>query len=149
MTEEVKEKKEPPYIKLYLDLLSDINNTPLGTRNVLNCMLKRLQYDGLVLIRPRVLERIALECDYKGKNKIQQVRNKIAELVRIGILQREDVGTYAVNPYYFGRGDWRKVLSERESGIYGVKFTATITDGTVKYNTEALQNSDGTEAWVE
>ena len=140
-TGEETEHRERPFVKLYFDHICDIHKTPSGSRNVLYSMVKRMQYDGIVAVRPKILERIADECGFKGKNKVQQVRNKISELVTVGFLKKEDTGTYAVNPWYFGRGDWKSILTQRHHGIYGIRFTTVFTDDGVTYKSESMENS--------
>ena len=137
-TGEVLDSREPAFVKLYLNHICDIHSTSAGARNVLYSMVKRMQYDGIVAIRPKILENIANECGMKGKTRIQQVRNKISELSTTGYLQKEDHGVYAVNPWYFGRGDWQKILSDRHSGIKGIKFTTLFTNSGMEHSAESM-----------
>ena len=137
-TGEIFDSREPAFVKLYLNHICDIHSTSAGARNVLYSMVKRMQYDGIVAIRPKILENIANECGMKGKTRIQQVRNKISELSTTGYLQKEDHGVYAVNPWYFGRGDWQKILSDRHSGIKGIKFTTLFTNSGMEHSAESM-----------
>ena len=145
-TGEVLDSREPAFVKLYLNHICDIHKASSGARNVLYSMVKRMQYDGIVAIRPKILESIANECGMKGKTKIQQVRNKISELSSIGYLKKEDHGVYAVNPWYFGRGDWQKILNDRHSGIKGIKFTTLFTNSGMEHSAESMiEGEEGNE----
>ena len=141
-TGETAEHREPKYVKLYLKHICDLNNTPAGSRSVLFSMVKRMQYDGVVAVRPKILEAIANECGLKGKTKIQQVRNKLTKLTQDKFLSKVDTGTYAVNPWYFGRGEWRKILEDRHHGIEGIRFTTVFTDNGAHHSAEIIDESD-------
>ena len=137
-----KKAKEPKFVKMYVDHICDINNTPSGVKSVLYCMVKRMQYDSCVAIRPKILEAIANECNINGKNKIQQVRNKISHLVKIKFLKKVDTGTYAVNPFYFAKGEWADVARHRYEGIYGISFTTIMTEKGAEHSAKFIKDEE-------
>lgn len=134
-TGESSEQSERPFVKMYFDHVSGLNRASSGAAKVMVSMVRIMSYKGTIAVRPKILEDIADECEFKGKTKVQQVRNKIRELVKLKIIERIDVGTYATNPYLFGRGDWASILDKRINGIEGVVFSTYITDDGVKYKT--------------
>lgn len=138
MINDKQEKKpsERPFVKLYLDHICDLKNVSAGGKNVLMALVGIMNYKGLVAVRPKILESIAEECGLSGKTRVQQVRNRISELSKLKLLKKVDTGTYAINPWYFARGDWKKILDYRYRGIEGVTFTTIFTDDGVKHKAE-------------
>jgi DNA-binding GntR family transcriptional regulator len=44
--------------------------------------------------------------------------NRLQELAKSGILDRVAVGTYVLNPYLFGKGDWKSISALRNQNIH-------------------------------
>lgn len=108
---------EPPYIKMYLDDLSDILNIPNAQRTVLDLMLPKLDYDGYITLSTRYRREMS---DKLGIND-QSLRNSISKLVKAGVIQNSGRGEYRVNPYLFARGEWKNIVEQRQD------FTLKIT----------------------
>lgn len=134
------EAKEPQFVKLYIKHICDINNIPAGSKSVLNAMVRRMHYDSCIAVRPKILESIAKECGMTGKTRIQQVRNNISSLVKTKLLEKVDTGTYAINPFYFARGEWRDIAKLRYEGVHGIKFTTIMTDEGQTHNAEFIKD---------
>lgn len=137
-----KRPNERPFVKLYLDHICDLKCASSGGRNVLMALVGIMNYNSLVAVRPKILESIADECGFKGKNKVQQVRNKISELNKLKLLKKVDIGTYAINPWYFARGEWSKILNDRHMGIEGIRFTTIFTDNGAQHKAEIESKTD-------
>ena len=108
---------EPPYIKMYLDDLSQILDIPSGPRAVLDLMLLKLDYEGYITLSTRYRRQMA---DTLGIQD-QSLRNCINRLVKSNIISNSGRGEYQVNPFLFARGDWKRVCEMRED------FTLKIT----------------------
>jgi len=108
---------EPPYIKMYLDDLTQIMEIPSGPRAVLDLMLQKLDYEGYITLSTRYRRQIAETLGIKD----QSLRNHILALTKSKIISNSGRGEYLVNPFLFARGDWKRVCEMRH------EFTLKIT----------------------
>ncbi len=108
---------EPPYIKMYLDDLSDILNIPNAQRTVLDLMLPKLDYDGYITLSTRYRREMSEKLGFND----QSLRNSIGKLVKAGVIQNTGRGEYQVNPFLFARGEWKNIVEQRQ------EFTLKIT----------------------
>lgn len=111
---------EPPYIKMYLDDLTQILDIPSGPRAVLDLMLPKLDYEGYITLSTRYRRQMA---DTLGIQD-QTLRNCIARLVKSGIISNSGRGEYQVNPYLFARGDWKRVCEMRQQFTLRISYSA-------------------------
>jgi hypothetical protein len=109
--------KEPPYIKLYIDDLTSILKVPNAQRNVLDLMLRKLDYEGYIALSTRYKKEMAKTLSISD----QSLRNNISKLVKTGIIKSSSYGEYLVNPHLFARGEWKNIVEQRK------QFTMTIT----------------------
>ena len=105
----VKLPTEPPYIKLYLEDLQKVYNLPNNT--ILYELLKRMNYEGEVVLNSSEKKKICLTLDIKN----QTIDNYLAKLKKAGVFKSIDTGTFISNPNLFGRGDWLTILSRRKT----------------------------------
>lgn len=102
---------EPPYVKMYLDDLCGLIKVPDGHKALLLSLLRRLDYEGFIVLSPRSRKEIA-----KSMNIADQTfRNRLNELCKTEIIRRVSTNEYLVNPTYFARGEWRKICAQREA----------------------------------
>jgi hypothetical protein len=105
--------QEPPFVKLYLDDIVKLKETPKGAADVLYELIGYMPYANqstpVIAINNSIKRIIAkkLSCSM-GK-----IDHAITDLVKKGILLRTDVGLYAFNPTLFGRGEWKDIKKLR------------------------------------
>ena len=106
---------EPNYIKLYLDCLGVFSGNvglSVSLNEIFIEVLKLVSYaddDQLVTINGYIKKRIS---EKTGKS-IRRIDQALQLWVETNVLIRVARGTYQLNPYLFGRGDWRDIESLR------------------------------------
>lgn len=113
-------KQEPPYIKLYLEDILYMSDMPKSLSGLTYSLATRAQYankeDGLCVFLPTyVKQQILQEC---GWDKMQSLNNALNKLVNGKILKRLGVGAYQLNPYFFGKGEWKDIDNIRMTWDY-------------------------------
>jgi hypothetical protein len=104
---------EPPYIKLYIEDLSNMYNLPKNSPELLLELLKKLDYEGQISLNSSNKKIIA-----KKTNKaVKTLDNFLSELIKKDIFRRIDTGLFAPNPHLFGRGEWREIYKRREAWL--------------------------------
>lgn len=135
---------EPDFIKLYLDDIMYLSDMPKKHSKILMKLLNYATYadkKGMRLYLNAELKKdIAEELGYKS---VQVLNNAIADLNKGKVLIRTGAGTYNLNPYFFGKGDWKDIsklrLEINYDEIQGKTFKAVC-----EYNTGG-DNNDETE----
>ena len=115
---------EPNFIKLYLDAVMYISYVPTSVSKVMMCILKRLPYadskeQGVIInkyVRLKIANEIGCSEDYVKKSIIALVKGKL--LIHDNSSKRSC--NYIVNPYVFGKGEWKDIEELRLS----VKFNS-------------------------
>ena len=101
--------QEPPFIKMYVEDLTAILKLPAGTKDLLYCLLMKMDYENVITLTSRSKKEIASKVGLK----IQTFDNYLKKLVESGIFVRFARGEYKVNPKFFARGEWNKVIRQR------------------------------------
>lgn len=101
--------KEPEFIKLYLQDILHLQDIPAGLNNVLYELLKRMTYDNTVFLNVAVKRIIAESVGCS----IHTVHKAVSEFTKTQILMRKDTGIYVLNPFIFGKGEWKNIESIR------------------------------------
>ena len=117
---------EPDYIKVYLTDICYLTHTPKFCSDVLRYLLKYASYadedSGGMIVSLSTYTRKSL-AEKLGFQQVQSLTNAIATLVKGKVLFKLGGGAYRLNPYLFGKGNWRDIK----------KLRTTITwDGTGK-----------------
>lgn len=107
--------KEPNYIKLYFDCLgvvlgNDGLNTCLNDMLVEVLALGSYANDGQHVVLNAYNKKIVCERTNKGLKCLEKAIKKWTEN---GVLKRVARGTYQINPWIFGKGEWRDIKSLR------------------------------------
>ena len=110
---------EPPYIKMYLDDLTQIMEIPSGPRAVLDLMLQKLDYEGYITLSTRYRRQMAETLGIKD----QSLRNHILALTKSKIISNSGRGEYLVNPFLFARGDWKRVCEMRHESTLKITYS--------------------------
>ena len=124
--------KEPAYVKLYFDCLGVyIKNEGLTSslNEMLIEVLKRSSYaeEGQIVH----LDKFTKEqvCKATGKS-MERMKQAIRTWEKNGILTRVNRGVYEVNPFIFGKGDWRNIAKLRAT----FRFDQGIIEVVRQYN---------------
>lgn len=112
-TKVIRIPSEPPYIKLYIEDLSNMYNLPKNSPDLLLELLKKLDYEGQISLNSSNKKIIA---ERAGK-AVKTLDNFLGELVKKDIFRRIDTGLFAPNPHLFGRGEWREIYKRREAWL--------------------------------
>lgn len=108
---------EPNYIKLYLDCLGVFSGNAglsVSLNEIFIEILKLVSYadeDQLVTVNAFVKQRIA---ERTGRS-VRRIEQALQLWIDNKVLFRVARGTYQLNPYLFGKGDWRDVKKLRAS----------------------------------
>lgn len=111
---------EPPYVKLYLDDLCVLVNVADSLKSFLLLLLRRLDFEGFILLSPRSRKEIAANLGIAD----QTFRNRLNELCKKEVICRMSTNEYQANPLYFGRGEWRKICMQRQAFQLRVTYSA-------------------------
>lgn len=114
---------EDSYVKVYLEGLDYIKDMPKDCFVLLCKLMEYCTYaeptkaDGTndsfhINIMTNRKKRIA---DELGYNNVNSVSNLLTELIDGGVLFRLDKSCYRLNPWLFGRGEWRHMIDVREA----------------------------------
>ncbi len=104
-------KKEPAYVKLYFDCLGVyIKNDGLSSslNEMLIEVLKRCTYaekGQIVHLDKYTKEQV---CKASGKS-MERMKQAIKTWQKNNILKRVSRGVYEINPFIFGKGEWRDI----------------------------------------
>lgn len=130
-TQAMRFSEEPPYVKLYLKDIMYLSDLPTNYSNVVYQLARRATYaseeQGMVVsLTPYTKKQITKTINIK----ITTLDNILTKLVKGKILYRLGLGTYLLNPYLLGKGNWADVSSIRlkidYSDIEGKTFGAVI-----------------------
>lgn len=118
--------QEPSFVKLYLEDISRLHNLPSGCTRVMMELVKRLDYDGTIVLnsarKRQLMEVLGLKFT-KGK-PTQQIDNALRKMKKEGIIRTIDSGIYEFNPKYFAKGDWASIRKRRENFELSITYTA-------------------------
>lgn len=123
---------EPSYIKLYLKDISYLYDLPATAGNLLHELLNYVTYGtNRIVLNAAIKKEI---CNITGLAK-QTLSNRLQDLVTKGILEREDIGVFKLNPYLFGRGDWKTIRELRNKNIHlEIVYDKTTGERRIKGN---------------
>ena len=118
-------EKEPPYVKIYLEDIGNLNGLNKSEKTVMYELIRNMGYKNIVPAYKPVKEMMAskLNMPYNTLDKC------IKEMSKKGILIRKARGLYVMDPSIFGRGSWSDIKNIRLTVDYN-------SDGTKTINTE-------------
>lgn len=109
--------KEPAYVKLYFDCLGVVIQND-GLNESLNDMLLEVLKMGSYADEDQTVTLTSYQkkkiCDKTGKSS-RRLEQAITIWVKNGVLRRISRGTYRINPFIFGKGEWRDICNLRAS----------------------------------
>lgn len=115
-------EKEPPYVKIYLEDIGNLNGLNNSEKKVMYEMICSMGYKNIVPAYKPVKQMMAdkLGMPYNTLDK------SIKEMVKKGILIRKARGLYIMDPSLFGRGSWNDIKNIRMIVDYNPDGTKTI-----------------------
>lgn len=116
---------EPPYVKMYLDTILYLKDLPRTHNPILHCILMRIPWANQnqdIAINAHIKRQIANEVGCSES----KVNNAISDLVKGEVIYRVGVGTYQVNPHFFGRGQWSDIEELRLSITFNGEGTTIM-----------------------
>ena len=111
----VRFEREPDFVKLYLKDILYLNDLPKTSNGILFQLLTVMDYDNKIQITAGFKRQIAKDLGI-GENTVKQA---IFNFQKKNIISKVDTGMYIVNPFYFGRGEWKNIKRLRLSIEYG------------------------------
>ncbi len=114
--------REPDYVKLYLADISYLNALPKGITGILYELLRKMDYEGRIILNAGLKREIALTLG----TTVQNIENAISKFSKKNILMRKDTGIYLANPWLFGKGKWENIRQIRLNVIYNLDGSRTI-----------------------
>lgn len=107
--------KEPAYVKMYINDIGLWQGLSGGETSVLYQIASAVDYDGIVSLTKYHKDKI------KAVLKVSDgfIRNTLTKLVAKHILLKTEAysGVYKLNPYWFGKGDWKDIMEQRKAFV--------------------------------
>lgn len=116
---------EPPYVKMYLDTILYLKDLPRTHNPILHCILMRIPWANQtqdIAINAHIKRQIAKQVGCSES----KISNAISDLVKGEVIYRVGVGTYQVNPNFFGRGQWTDIERLRLNITFDGKGTTIM-----------------------
>lgn len=110
---------EPEYIKLYVTEIGRLHGLKSGHRDILLYVASMVAYDGCVMLNVRRKAQIAATLRIAAKS----IDNALSEFVKAGLLIRLGRGDFELNPFLFGKGDWKSIRERREAFVARLRFS--------------------------
>lgn len=130
-----KQGVEPSFVKLYLDCIFQFKGLSTSLNPILLGFLKRMSYASpelleggqIIYVNAQMKRDIAKEV---GKS-VKRVEQALTDFVKTEIFKRIATGTYQVNPYIFGRGEWKDIKN--------IRTTLDFAAGTIDTKIEKIE----------
>ena len=106
---------EPAYIKLYLQDIAYLHGLPITASDILTELLRYVTYGTQEIILNAPIKRRIAEATGMA---VKTVDNRLQELVKKGIIDRVGAGIFVLNPYLFGKGDWKTIMELRNVNVH-------------------------------
>lgn len=107
--------KEPPFVKMYINDIAMWQGLSSGEASILHHISSSVDYDGVVSLAKYHKDKI------KDSLNVSDgfIRNTLSKLVSKNILLKTEKysGVYKLNPYWFGRGDWKDIIEQRKAFV--------------------------------
>ena len=126
--------KEPPYVKMYINDIGVWQGLTKTETDILYRLSATVDYDGIIQVTTFTKKKICATLGIKS----QSFANSVSRLVAKMILQRvpdAPLQVFTLNPYWFGRGDWKDILEQRKAFVvqitkaYGMELPANSVNG--------------------
>lgn len=105
---------EDYFIKVYLDKIERLKMLTSAEVCILFVLCKYIDYKNIIHPTMAIKKKVMADTGYS----YQTVKNSILNLNKKGMLIRQSMSTYLVNPEYIGKGGW-SAISELRAKLYG------------------------------
>lgn len=105
---------EPDFVKVYCEATTMLNGLPTSARAVLTELLLLAKDNNEIGLTAVFKRRISEATGFSVKT----IDNRLQDLLKSGIISRIDTGTFMLNPYLFGKGDWKTINELRNKNIH-------------------------------
>lgn len=122
------QKKEPPFVKMYLEDIANLNNLSPSQNKVMRKLLSIMNYNNIIPSYKPVKKLLAKDLGMPYNT----FDGAIKQLYKKGILIRHDRGLYMMDPKYFGKGSWEHVEKIRMVVEYDEKGNRSINTEVAK-----------------
>ena len=102
------------FIKLYLGSIEKFKSLTSADMCILFVLCKYIDYKNIIHPTMAIKKKVMSDTGYSH----QTVKNSILNLSKKGILIRQSMSTYLVNPEYIGKGSW-SAISELRAELSG------------------------------
>lgn len=106
--------EEPNFIKIYLEDISYLYAIPKSAGSMVYELFSYMVYNQNRIILNSSIKK---EISKKLNITLQSVQNNLYKLTKKGILKKEADGIYILNPFLFGKGDWKSIKELRNQNI--------------------------------
>lgn len=107
--------EEPNYIKIYLRDISYFYEIPKGSTDLIYELFNYVNYNTHeIIINIDIKKRIRKLLD----TTVATLDNNLSKLIKKGILDKTGTGVYNLNPYLFGKGDWKSIKELRNVNLH-------------------------------
>jgi len=121
-TTHIKKSAEPNYVKLYITTLLAFKELPKSLNPILIEFLSYMSYADTSEKNggQKIYVNIDMKRDIANKLNlsVESVNKGLFQLVRSGMFKRIGTGTYQVNPFMFGKGEWKDISAIRATFDY-------------------------------
>ena len=117
--ETTKLDKEPPFVKMYINDLGTWQGLSQCETDVLYQITSTVDYDGIIQVTTYTKNKIVARLGIAQST----FANALSKLISKFIIQRVPGvrQVFTLNPYFFGRGDWKDIVEQRKAFV--IQFT--------------------------
>lgn len=139
-------EKEPPYVKMYINDIGVWQGLSSGETSILYSVSSAVDYDGVVHISTYLKAKIKKQLGVTDGF----IRNTIVKLAAKHILLKSGdfKSVYKLNPYWFGKGDWKDIIEQRKAFVvqitkaYGMPMPQDINPVSFLSVKKSIENKD-------
>lgn len=130
-----KAEQEPSFVKVYVEDIGRLSNLQPQTRNVVDQLLKSMDYNNQVVVNVGYKRQICKALDIYVNTKagrvlgVNVIDQHISKLIIAGFMQRTEKGVYRIDANLFAKGQWLDIKNIRLQIDYsadGRIITSTI-----------------------
>ena len=110
--------EEPPFVKMYLNDLSNLVGLPKSLRPLLDALVTKIDFRGEISISTGFRERL---CSILSISR-QTLRNRLNMLTKHEIITSVGGSDYMVNPKYFAKGKWMDIVRHRQDFEMRIRY---------------------------
>jgi len=120
---------EPNFVKLYLEDISYLSNLHLSSADLLYYLLDYVKYnENMIYLNSYIKKNICKEMGISGST----LNNRLSLLNKKNVIIRKGQGSYLLNPFLFGKGDWKNIKEMRDANIeLKITYNAKTNERTV------------------